>query len=150
MKFLIPIILLLAACSQPAPVARIAQTPSGYPGAVFSGISAQKLANKIAARCVERGNLLVSQSDNLVVCELPMSPPEIRWAKAFIGNPYASDIKTINQDHIVRIDGKLRVQTRLWTQLQMPYGRMKKHEINDAENFNLGIKRLYSMGGKPV
>jgi len=150
MKVLIPFILLLAACSQPAPVARIAQTPSGYPEAVFSGISAQKLANKIAARCVERGHIVLNNSPTQVKCDLKMEESEVRWAKAFVGNPYASDIHEYSQYSLTKINGDIRVQYRQWIQLQMPYGQIKRHELNDPVRFNHVTQVLYSMGGKPV
>ena len=86
MRYVFLLIFALSACETAPPVARIAETPSGYPEAVFSGISSKNLANKFAARCVKKGNLLVSQSENLVVCELPMNEAEISWAKAFVGN----------------------------------------------------------------
>jgi len=150
MKVLIPFILLLAACSQPAPVARIAETPSGYPEAVFSGISAQKLANKIAARCVEKGDFIITSSASQVKCERRMTEENINWAKAYIGNPYADDIHHYIVYNIVKGNGTTRVQARQWIQLQMPYGQTKRREMNSPEGFNSGIRFLYSMGGKPV
>tara|TARA_B110000008_G_scaffold270706_1_gene301230 strand:- start:114 stop:566 length:453 start_codon:yes stop_codon:yes gene_type:complete len=150
MKFLIPIILLLAACSQPAPVARIAQTPSGYPEAVFSGISAQKLADKLAADCMEHGELVVIHNEKKVKCESPMTEENKNWAKAYIGNPYADNIHHFLEYNLVETSGKIRVQAREWTQLQMPYGQIKKREFKEAKDTNGLQKFLYKMGGKPV
>ena len=92
MKFLISYILLLAACSQPEPVARIAETPSGYPEAVFSGISTKDLSSKFAARCISKGHLIVVNTATQVKCEPRMTEENKNWAKAYIGNPYADDI----------------------------------------------------------
>jgi len=150
MKVLIPFILLLAACSQPAPVARIAETPSGYPEAVFSGISAKKLADKIAARCVEKGHIVLNNSPSQVKCDLKMEEREIRWAKAYVGNQYASDIHQYSQFSLTKINGGIRVQSRTWVQLQMPYGQIKRHTLNEPGRFNHVTQVLYEMGGKPV
>ena len=150
MKVLIPIILLLAACSQPAPVARIAEIPSGYPEAVFSGISAQKLADKFAVRCISKGHLIVVNTITQVKCEPRMTEENKNWAKAYIGNPYADNIHHFLGYNLVEISRKIRVQTREWIQLQMPYGQIKRHEMNSSEGFNQGINALYEMGGKPV
>lgn len=150
MKVLIPFILLLAACSQPAPVARIAQTPSGYPEAVFSGISAQKLADKLAMSCVSVGNLVVNQTQTQVKCDTSMSDAQIRWAKAYVGNQYASDIHQYIQYNLTKMDGQVRVQAREWIQLQMPYGQIKKSDFTKPELTNPLQELLYEMGGKPV
>ena len=150
MKVLIPFILLLAACSQPAPVARIAETPSGYPEAVFSGISAQKLANKIAARCISKGHLIVVNTITQVKCEPRMTEENKNWAKAYIGNPYADDIHQYVVYNFVSFNEKIRVQGRQWIQLQMPYGQIRRREQNGPEYFNLLQQALYEMGGKPV
>ena len=150
MKVLIPLILLLAACSQPEPVAKIAQTPSGYPEAIFSGISAKDLSSKFAARCISKGFLLELQTEQKVVCEMPMSQDEIQWAKVFIGNQYSSDFHSYFQYSLVETSGKIRVQGREWVQLQMPYGQIRRREQNGPEYFNLLQQALYEMGGKPV
>tara|TARA_B110000003_G_scaffold30728_1_gene28744 strand:+ start:285 stop:737 length:453 start_codon:yes stop_codon:yes gene_type:complete len=150
MKFLIPIILLLAACSQPAPVARIAQTPSGYPEAIFSGISAQKLANKFAGDCMKSGLLVIVNSANQVKCESKMNDAQIRWAKAYVGNQYSSDIHQYLQYNLTEIDGQVRVQAREWIQLQMPYGQIRRSDFTKPKVTNGLQKFLYDMGGKPV
>ena len=147
MKFLIPLILLLAACSQPEPVARIAETPSGYPEAVFSGISAQKLADKLAMSCVSVGNLVVTQTQTQtqtqVKCDTRMSDAQIRWSKAYVGNQYASDIHQYIQYNLTKIDGQVRVQAREWIQLQMPYGQIKKVTLR-SPNLQILFKNSFT------
>ena len=143
MKVLIPIILLLAACSQPEPVARIAETPSGYPEAVFSGISAQKLADKLAMSCVSVRNLVVNQTQTQVKCDTRMSDAQIRWAKAYVGNQYASDIHQYIQYNLTKIDGQVRVQAREWIQLQMPYGQIKKVTLR-SPNLQILFKNSFT------
>ena len=153
MKYILPFILLIAACSQPAPVARIAQTPSGYPEAVFSGISAQKLANKIAARCVERGHIVLNNSPTQVKCDQKLEQRDIVGANAYAfikSGKAVRDIHVYAQYSLTKINGDIRVQSRTWKQFEMPYGRIEKLTLNDPERFNHVTQLLYSMGGKPV
>ena len=79
-----------------------------------------------------------------------MTEENKNWAKAYIGNPYADNIHHFLEYNLVEISRKIRVQTREWIQLQMPYGQIKRHEMNSSEGFNQGINALYEMGGKPV
>ena len=150
MKYILPFNLLIAACSQPAPVARIAQTPSGYPEAVFSGISAQKLADKLAMRCVSSGDLIVNHTQTQVKCETKMNEAQIRWAKAYVGNQYSSDIHQYIQFNLTDFAGSVRVQAREWIQLQMPYGQIRSSDFTEPKVTNPLQKFLYKMGGKPV
>ena len=146
MKHLLFALVFLAACAQQP--ARIAETLSGRPEALFYNTTPGEVAAKVAEGCTTVGLLVIDMRDNSVTCENKMDGTDQMLANLAIGTKHSTPARDLGRFTIFAVGANVRVQLYAWIETQTAYGQTRKLENNSNTDFNGGMKFLRYLGGK--
>jgi len=137
----------LSACATPPPL--MLQTPSGRPEATFDKTTTPAVLGKLVGVCLNRGAVIVNQTDNQLVCQRDLPPGDAILAQLLIGNSYSTTPINKIRFNAAQIGPDVRVQAYQWIETQMAFGQMQTVEMNSNEQFNSVESLLLGAGGHP-
>ncbi|HLY79831.1 MAG TPA: PDZ domain-containing protein [Caulobacteraceae bacterium] len=133
-----------------ADAARLVQTPSGRPDAIFRGRTAVQVQNQLASKCMDAGWTVTSSSTTEVVCEVPMSLASSFFANLLIGNSYSTPPREFIRFAIVQLGADSRAQANAWVETQMALGQVRQEPYTDDRSMdNLEFFMVGSGGALP-
>jgi membrane-associated protease RseP (regulator of RpoE activity) len=135
--------------SQPAAaLEKDAVTPSGRAEMVFAYTPLADAVTAIGSKCMDRGWMVTQQTNNQVVCEIPLGMWQSALTQLMIGNQYSSDPKSFVRISLAQTGEHTRVQTQVWAETQMAFGQMQHHQYQDDGTYNNMLSFLAEAGAQ--
>lgn len=113
---------------------REANTPSGRPEMVFAYTDLNEAVSKVSSGCMDKGWMVTSQTNNQVVCEIPMGFWQSAFTQMLIGNQYSTDPKQFVRISLTQVGDHTRAMTQNWVETQMAFGQIQ-HQQQTGDNF---------------
>lgn len=134
---------LFAGCAADLP---LAQTESGYPEGKFSNTSLEAVENKLIGACSQIGAMVTESSTNQVVCGKTMEGQSSVLAQLLLGNA-SSTTPVDNLRFVMYATGSsVHVTAYQWVETQMPFGQVKRADLNgNKQRYDLQ-QLLYKLG----
>ena len=104
-----------------------AVTPSGRAEMVFAYTPIAEAVTAVGSKCMDRGWMITQQTNNQVVCEIPLGMWQSALTQMMIGNSYSSPPKSFVRVSLAQTGDHTRVQTQAWAETQMAFGQMQHH-----------------------
>lgn len=135
--------------SQPADaLEKDAVTPSGRAEMVFAYTPVGDAVTAIGSKCMDRGWMITQQTNNQVVCEIPLGMWQSALTQMLIGNSYSSPPKSFVRVSFAQTGDHTRVQTQVWAETQMAFGQMQHHQYQDDGTYNNMLGFLAEAGAQ--
>lgn len=128
----------IAAIQPAAAVAadRFAVPPSGRTEMVFAWTNPTDAANAVSSTCMDAGWMIVSNSGNQVVCEVPMGMWQSALTQMLLGNRYSTTPRSFARFSMSQIGEHTRAQAMYWAETQMAFGQVQQHQYSDGDTHN--------------
>jgi hypothetical protein len=137
------------AAATPAFAARDIITPSGRPDAVFEGSPLSDALSKVVNQCFNAGWTVTSQTNNQVVCELPVGSMQAAFQQMLLGNSYSTTPRSYARFSLAEVGNSTRAQANAWVETQMAFGQMRQQPYADDGTYNNLLNFLLASGGMP-
>lgn len=138
-------LLMLPACTD-QPVMR--QTSSGFPEGVFPNAEVSAVRARIMDGCSSRGLLVQDANDSQVVCAKTMDGLEGTLAQMAVGNAYSTTPERKIRFVLFPKDSGTRVTAQQWIETIMPFGQVRRQDLNGAKQRNDVQQFLLSLGAQ--
>lgn len=139
----------LACASLPAEAReKEATTPSGRPEMVFGYTALSDAVAQVQSKCMDKGWMVSSQTNNQVVCEIPMGIFQAALTQMLVGNKYSTTPKMFTRFSLGQVGEHTRVQTQTWAETQMAFGQMQQQAYNDDGTYNNMLGFLAESGAQ--
>jgi membrane-associated protease RseP (regulator of RpoE activity) len=125
-----------------------AVTPSGRAEMVFAFTPIADAVTAVGSKCMDRGWMVTQQTNNQVVCEIPLGMWQSALTQLMIGNRYSSDPKSFVRVSLAQTGEHTRVQTQVWAETQMAFGQMQHHQYQDDGTYNNMLGFLAEAGAQ--
>tara|TARA_R110000787_G_scaffold47687_7_gene115370 strand:- start:5828 stop:6886 length:1059 start_codon:yes stop_codon:yes gene_type:complete len=125
-----------------------AVTPSGRAEMVFAYTLVGDAVTAIGSKCMDRGWMITQQTNNQVVCEIPLGMWQSALTQMMIGNSYSSPPKSFVRVSFAQTGDHTRAQTQVWAETQMAFGQMQHHQYQDDGTYNNMLGFLAEAGAQ--
>lgn len=125
-----------------------ATTPSGRPEMVFAFTPLNTAVSQVSSGCMDNGWAVFSQSNNQVVCEVPMGLWQSVLTNMVIGNQYSTPAKQFVRVSLTQVGDHTRAQTQSWAETQMAFGQIQQQPYNDDGTYNNMLTFLAQSGAQ--
>jgi hypothetical protein len=125
-----------------------AVTPSGRAEMVFAYTPIAEAVTAVGSKCMDRGWMIIQQTNNQVVCEIPLGMWQSALTQMMIGNSYSSPPKSFVRVSLAQTGDHTRVQTQAWAETQMAFGQMQHHQYQDDGTYNNMLGFLAEAGAQ--
>lgn len=131
-----------------AVVEKAVTTPSGRAEMVFGYTTLTDAVTAVQSECMDKGWMVVSQTGNQVVCEVPMGVWQSALTQMMIGNSYSTTPKQFARFSLAQTGEHTRVQTQVWAETQMAFGQMQQHQYTDDGTYDNMLGFMTSAGAQ--
>jgi len=148
-SFFCTVALIGLACASTSQSAELlAVTPGGRGDMIFAETALQDAGNAVASKCMDAGWMVNSQSDNQIVCEMPMGAVRSIFTQLAIGNSYSTTPKTFMKISLTQVGQNTRAMGQAWSETQMAFGQMQQIYFTDAQSINKIMDFLSASGAQ--
>lgn len=148
-KFLAVAFVILAISGCAEPVAKIANTPSGKPEAMFRNARLSEVSNKMVGVCAQVGASVDVAESNRVVCRKALEGGEAVMTQVLIGNSYSTTPDSVIAFTLVKMGRDVRVYADQYSETIMAFGQPKRVNTMGNANFNIMMQVFEKLGGDP-
>lgn len=139
---------LVLASSNAVAFEKQATTPSGRPEMVFAFTPLNTAVSQVSSGCMDNGWAVFSQTNNQVVCEVPMGIWQSVLTNMVIGNQYSTPAKQYVRVSLTQVGDHTRAQTQSWAETQMAFGQIQQQPYNDDGTYNNMLMFLAKSGAQ--
>lgn len=122
-----------------------AVTPSGGTEA-FYAMGVTDASDMLANRCLDAGWQMVSSTDTVVVCEVPMSFGS-QLLSALVAPRYSTPPRQYIRFNLAGIEGNTRVQASSWQETQTAFGQNQRTDLASDNYHNTVMTFFEGTGG---
>lgn len=122
-----------------------AVTPSGATEAYFP-MAISDASDFLAGQCVDLGWTLVSSTETVVVCEVPVSFGK-KLLSALGGPRFATPPRQFFRFNLAGSNGNTRVQASGWQEIQTAFGQTQRTELQSSNYHNSVMSFFEGAGG---
>ena len=138
--------IVLTSCAAQQPLLK--QTASGYPEGVFQSTNVDTVRSKIMNACSSMGVMVQEATGNQVTCSKRLEGSQAILAQFAIGNSYSTPPEQKVKFIIYQIGPDVKVTAQQWVETQMPYGQMRRMELNSNDQNNGIQQMLFNVGAR--
>jgi hypothetical protein len=132
----------------PAHAEKQVTTPSGRAEMVFPYTSLTDAVNAVQSKCMDKGWMVTQQTNNQVICEVPMGMWQSAFTQMMIGNSYSTTPKQFVRFSLAEVGGNTRVQVQGWAETQMAFGQVQQHQYTDDTSYDNYMGFLFESGAQ--
>lgn len=136
---------MLMACAESS---LLKPTVSGYAEGIFPHSSVEEAKSRIISGCNSRGVLVQDVAGNQVFCGKTMEGMEASLAQLALGNAYSTTPERKIKFVVYQDGADAKVTAQQWVETQMPYGQVKRQELNSNKQRNDIQEFLFGLGAK--
>ena len=121
-----------------------AVTPSGGTEAYYA-MGVTETSDMLANSCLDFGWQMVSSSDTVVVCEVPMSFGS-KLVNALFAPRYSTPTRQYIRFNLAGIEGNTRVQASSWQETQTAFGQTQRTDLT-SDNYHNTVMTFFEGSG---
>ena len=141
------VILAISGCAEP--VAKIANTPSGKPEAMFRNASLSNVSNKMVGICAQVGASIDVAENNRVVCRKTLEGSEAVTTQLLLGNSYSTAPVSVMSFTLVKMGRDVKAYVDQYSETIMALGQPRRVNTMGNANFNIMLQVFEKIGGDP-
>jgi S1-C subfamily serine protease len=134
--------------ASPAMAERQLITPSGQPDSIFPAVTSKDAVSKLANQCMNKGWSITSQTDNQLVCEIPVNGFKAALQQMLIGNSYSTTPRSFVRFTVANLAEHARAQAAAWVETQMAFGQMRQQPYTDDGTMDGLVSFMLEAGGE--